>query len=97
MLTLPLRGSSILGYTLPSIDPEALAMSEDKTPPEDLDSTRTAEPLDSGEPRRIGPYKILQKLGAGRMGEVTSLERIVCNWYVVANNAAGENSCSTIS
>jgi len=43
---------------------------DDKTEGEDLDSTESAEPLDFGSPKQVGPYRILGRLGEGGMGVV---------------------------
>ena len=45
-------------------------MSEDKTPPEGIDSTKTGEES-STPPNRIGNHRTLEKIGKGGMGPRT--------------------------
>ncbi len=53
-------------------------MDEDKTPPEELEPTEPLDTSESGPPKRIGPYRILQKIGEGGMGaRDTKLDRQV--------------------
>ena len=69
----PFPGLRIPRLDFPRHQHRGHAVNEDKTEGEDLDSTETVRPQSPVVPERVGPYRILERLGECGMGVVWRL------------------------